>query len=361
LPPSNLSGVSNVHEARLALGKRLRELRSTAGLSGRALAESLSWQPSKVSKIENGRQTPSDDDIRAWTGATHREDQADALLATLHTLEIQHAEWQRILRAGIRPRQNELLDLDLRTRLFRAFEATVIPGLLQTAEYARARFAESIRVFRLKNDINEAVQGRLQRQEILYRPDKRFHFVLTEAALRMRLCPPEVMLGQLDRLISFSALPNVRLGIVGFGTQYATSPWHGFWLYDQDRVVVETYSAALTLTQPQEIELYARVFDELAAVASYGRAARAIINGVGDDLAAEVPDDDGATLPNGSHAKLVASNTEKFSVLANSSLLRSQEGVRNGAHARRFGRGLGAYICPAARTRPACSPARTCP
>jgi hypothetical protein len=65
-------------------------------------------------------------------------------------------------------------------------------------------------------------------------------------------------------------------------------------MYDADRVLVETYSAALTLAQPPEIELYARVFDELAAVASYGRAARSIINGVIDDLAAEVPDVDGS-------------------------------------------------------------------
>ena len=167
----------------------------------------------------------------------------------------------------------------------------------------------------------------MQRQEILYRPDKRFHFVLTEAALRMRLCPPEVMLGQLDRLVSFSALPNVRLGIIGFRTRYATSPWHGFWLYDQDRVMVETYSAALTLTQPQEIELYGRVFDELAAVASYGRAARAIINAVGEELAAEMPEEDGAPLPGIAHPKLVSSNTEKLSGLAATLLLRSQESV----------------------------------
>jgi len=286
--------VSNVHEARIALGHRLRELRSAANLSGRQLAELLSWPASKISKLENGRQTPSDDDIRAWTRATGSEAETEALLASLHTLEVQHAEWRRILHAGIRPRQNELADLDQQTKLFRVFESTVIPGLLQTAEYARIRFAEGIRVFKLTNDINEAVQGRIQRQEILYRPDKRFHFVLTEAALRMRLCPPEVMLGQLDRLISLSALPNVRLGIISFQTQYATSPWHGFWMYDTDRVLVETYSAALTLAQPPEVELYARVFDELAAVASYGRAARAITNNVIDDLASEAPDDDGS-------------------------------------------------------------------
>ena len=291
MPPNRTSGASNVHEARNALGKRLRELRQQADLSGRQLAELLSWPPSKISKLENGRQTPSDDDIRSWTRATKGESETEALLASLHTLEVQHAEWQRILRTGLRPRQNELAEWDQKTRFFRAFEATVIPGLLQTAEYARARFAEGIRRLNLPNDINEAIQGRMKRQEILYRPDKRFHFVLTEAALRFRLCAPEVMLGQLDRLVSFSGLPNVRLGIIGFETHYATSPWHGFWVYDNDRVLVETFSAALDLRQPQEIELYGTAFEQLAAVASYGRSARGIINRAIDELAPEVPED----------------------------------------------------------------------
>ncbi|WP_239307897.1 helix-turn-helix transcriptional regulator [Frankia sp. Cj3] len=291
LPPNNISGSSNVHEARNALGKRLRELRSSAALSGRQLAESLSWPPSKVSKLENGRQTPSDDDVRDWTRATNAEDETEALLASLHTLEVQHAEWQRILRTGLKPHQQDLTEWDQKTRLFRAFEATVIPGLLQTAEYARARFAEGIRRLKLPNDINEAVAARMQRQEILYRPDKRFHFILTEAALRFRLCPTEVMLGQLDRLVSLSQLTNVRLGIIAFETQYATSPWHGFWMYDNERVLVETFSAALDLRQPQEIELYGNAFEQLAAVASYGRSARVIISRVIDDLAPEPQED----------------------------------------------------------------------
>lgn len=72
---------------------------------------------------------------------------------------------------------------------------TFIPGLLQTAEYARARFAQSVTVFKVPNDIDEAVAARVRRQEMLYRPDKRFHFVLTEATLRYRLCAPAVMPG----------------------------------------------------------------------------------------------------------------------------------------------------------------------
>ncbi len=292
MPPSSTWTASNVHETRTALGKRLRELRSSAGISGRRLAESLSWPPSKVSKLENGRQTPTDDDIRDWTRVTGSVAETEALLASLHTLEVQHAEWQRVMRTGLRPRQQALIEWDQRTRLFRAFEATVVPGLLQTAEYARARFAEGIRRLKLPNDINDAVAARVQRQEILYRPDKRFHFVLTEAALRFRLCPPEVMLGQLDRLVSLSQLPNVRLGVIGFETQYATSPWHGFWLYDGERVLIETFSASLDLRQPQEIELYENAFEHLAAVASYGPAARGIINRAADELAKDLSDSD---------------------------------------------------------------------
>lgn len=144
----------------------------------------------------------TDDDIRGWTRITGSETEAEALLASLHTLEVQHAEWQRQITTGLRPHQREIAELDAKTRFFRAFEATFIPGLLQTAGYARHRFAQSITVFKVKNDIDEAVRARVRRQEILYRPDKRFHFVLTEAALRYRLCPPGVMLGQLDRQVS---------------------------------------------------------------------------------------------------------------------------------------------------------------
>lgn len=285
MPPKRTTSITSVHEARDALGKRLRELRTAARLSGRQLAESLSWPPSKVSKLENGRQTPTDDDICSWTQATDSEVETEALLASLHTLEVQHAEWHRQLRAGLKPHQQEIAELDARTGMFRAFESTFIPGLLQTAEYARHRFAQSITVFKVRNDIDEAVAARVRRQDILYRPDKRFHFVLTEAALRYRLCPPEVMLGQLDRLISFSQLPNVRLGVIGFDAAYVVAPAHGFWILDADRVMVETFSAELNLAQPQELALYIGIFDNLAAVASYGRSARAIINHVIGDLA----------------------------------------------------------------------------
>lgn len=292
LTPSRVSGSTSVDEARNALGKRLRELRQQAGLTGKQLAESLSWPASKVSKLENGRQTPTDDDILGWVRATSSEGEAEALLASLHTFEVQHAEWQRLLKVGLRSHQVELAEQDQRTKLYRAFEPVVIPGLVQTPEYARARFSQVVMVHKVPNDVNEAVRARMQRQEMLYRQDKRFHFVLTEAVLRYRLCSSEIMLGQLDRLISLCSLRNLRLGIIGSKTQYVIDPRHGFWLYNNDLVRVETYSAELNLRQPQEIKLYSGIFEQLAAVASYGGTARAIITAVIDDLASEAHEDD---------------------------------------------------------------------
>ncbi|MBB5839625.1 transcriptional regulator with XRE-family HTH domain [Kribbella italica] len=287
MPDNNTADATNVHEARTALGKRLRELRRSTGSTGREFAESLAWAPSKVSKLENGRQTPSDEDLRAWARASDHQSELDALLASLHSLELQFAEWRHLMRAGLRPQQEQLYEWDQKTRLLRVFEATVVPGLLQTGEYARARFEESVRRLKITNDAEEAVAARLRRQEILYRPGKQFHFVLTEAALRFRLCPLDAMLGQLDRLASISHLRNVKVGIIATETAYTVSPWHGFWIYDDRRVLLETFSAELDLRQPQEIELYADAFEQLAGVASYDRDARKIIGRVMADLASE--------------------------------------------------------------------------
>jgi transcriptional regulator with XRE-family HTH domain len=284
------SATTGVDEARNALGKRLRELRVGAGLSGRELAESLSWPGSKVSKIENGKQTPTDDDIRDWARGASAEDQAESLLHALHNLELQHAEWQRVLKAGMKSHQLTLSQLDEKTKFYRGFENTVIPGLVQTPEYARARFAQVVMVHKIPNDIDEAVKARMRRQEMLYRPDRRFHFVITEAALRYRLVGSDILIGQLDRLMAMTAMRNVKLGVIDFKTQYVADPRHGFWIYDEQLVQFESYSAEINLRQPQEIELYASIFGHLAAVASYGGEARAIISRVMRELADETED-----------------------------------------------------------------------
>lgn len=284
--------MTSIQHARQALGGRLREVRRRSGLTGRQLAGHLGWVPSKVSKLENGRQTPSDDDIRRWCAACGAGGELDGLLASLHTLESRHAEWRRILSGGATGHQGEISALDARTRLFRAFETSIVPGLLQVDGYARCVFAKVIAAHRVPDDINDAVATRMARQQILYDPAKRFHFVITEAALRYRLCPPRVMLAQLDRLMAATALSGVRIGVIPGPASYPAIPSHGFWILDDKIVMVETISAELNLTQPQEIELYASAFGQLAAVAGYGSHARSVITAIIEELRAETAGDD---------------------------------------------------------------------
>lgn len=128
----------------------------------------------------------------------------------------------------------------------------------------------------------------MDRQHILYAPGKRFHIVMTEAALRYRLCPPDVLEGQLDRLVSTSTMRNVRLGIIPFDVTYPVMPVHGFWLFDKHLMRAETFTAELHITETSELHAYARVFNDLARAAVYGPEARELITRVLADLAAEV-------------------------------------------------------------------------
>ncbi|WP_228011420.1 helix-turn-helix domain-containing protein [Nonomuraea phyllanthi] len=276
----------NPRQAREALGARLRELRKDAGLNGKQLAQTLRWQATKVSRIELGKQTPTEDDVRAWLGACDATDQQPSVIAQLRGLELAYAAWQRQLRTGTRDRQRQIASIEAETDLVRGFEPATVPGLFQTREYARHIMAQSIAVHEVTNDLEDGLMARMERQEILYRPGHRFHFVLTEAAIRNLLCPPEVLMGQIERLIASATLPNVALGIIPFSARLPKSPVHGFWIYGTQLVTVETFAAELSLTQPEEIALYAKIFGLMQHAAVYGKAARALMTDVLDDLAA---------------------------------------------------------------------------
>jgi transcriptional regulator with XRE-family HTH domain len=200
--------VSSFQRAREALGIRLRELRRDARLTGRQLAELNGWHPSKISKVEGGKQTPDEADLEAWASGCGKPGLAGELIASLRTLESHYVEHRRLFSTGMSAQQRAFSELEDQTAVVRNFENVFVPGLLQTPEYARYRLAEGVAYDGAPDDIDEAVGVRMQRQQILYRSGKRFVFVITEAVLRYRLCPPDVMLGQLDRLVALSTMPT---------------------------------------------------------------------------------------------------------------------------------------------------------
>jgi transcriptional regulator with XRE-family HTH domain len=281
---------TDIQLARETLGARLRALRRSTGLSGKDFAAGLRWPQSKVSKLETGRQTPSQADIAAWTQAAGQAHVGAELTAQLAELELFYSEYRKRLRAGMRHRQVEALTAETKMKFLRTFGTGRIPAFFQTPEYARCILSLGARLYGAPDDIAEAVAVRMRRQEVLYRPGKRFHIVITEGVLRScAVAPAKVMVPQLDRLVAATTLePTVKFGVIPFGANWPVALDHGFWLYDDNCVIVETLSAELRLTRADEIQLYGRAFDQLAAIACYGQAARAIITRVLTELSAHV-------------------------------------------------------------------------
>jgi transcriptional regulator with XRE-family HTH domain len=276
---------SAVRQAQEALGVRLRELRKDAGLTGRALAAATGQHYTRVSKIEHGVQPPSDQDIRAWCRTCGAEDQIADLVATLRAVESAYLEFRRQSRAGMkRVLGAHTVGLYEQTTTFRIYEHNVIPGLLQTADYCAAMLSFWIDFLDTPNDLDEAVAARMERQRVLYQRGKRFAIVLEEQALRTWFGDAGTQAGQLDRLLAAMSLPTVSVGIIPLMVERAAVASTGFWIFDDVLVALETPTASIEVTRPQEIDLYARMFTHLQAAAVYGKAARAIITAVLDDL-----------------------------------------------------------------------------
>ncbi|WIM96829.1 helix-turn-helix transcriptional regulator [Actinoplanes oblitus] len=276
---------STVHQAREAFGQRLRDLRRDAGLTGRGLADLAGWHSSKVSKIEYGKQSPSEDDIQVWCRLCRADDQAENLIAAVRGIEAMYVEWRRRLRTGTRARQEKSQSLESDTQLMRWFEPILVPGLLHTAEYATAVLTRVVQFYEIPDDIEAGVSARMERQQILYRRGHAFHFVMAQQALRTQVGSRDVMIGQLDRLLSVMSMARVRLGILPAEAPYL-APSNQFIMFDDRLVHVEAVSAELSITQPREIALYARTFALHAGQARYGDQARALILGELEQLRA---------------------------------------------------------------------------
>ncbi|MFF4655083.1 helix-turn-helix domain-containing protein [Streptomyces sp. NPDC001381] len=265
--------------AREALGARLRELRTEAGLEGKSLADRIGCQPSKISRLQNGKQTPTAADLTEWAQACGRPDVEAELQGLRAGLEMKqrHRSWRRQLAGGHRGRQEIAVRQTEATKAIRGLEVSRVPGLFQTPEYARVVFDSNAEFRGITPTTEAAVEARMRRQEALYDPEKTFRFLLCEAALYHRSCPADVMAEQLDRLYNLVGRRRIELGILPFGAQLRRTAPHAFWIYDRRLVIVETISEELWLTGEEDIRLYERAWDWLAESAEYGAPARRLI------------------------------------------------------------------------------------
>lgn len=268
---------SSVQEARKSIAERLREFRLDAGLTGRELAFRCGWHPSKSSRIENLKTLPSDADLRAWCIACGVEDQAADLVASSRTASSMYMEWRRMQRTGLRRLQESYVSLFERTRLFRVYNSHVIPGLLQTPEYATALLSAITDFRQLPNDVEEAVTARMARSRVIREGDHRFSILLEEGVLRYRIGDADTMAGQLDYLLTVMSLPRVSLGVIPFTVQRRMWTIEPFMIFDEEQAGVELLSADVMLSAPNDTRLYGRAFAALQRQAVYGAQARLLI------------------------------------------------------------------------------------
>ena len=263
-----------------SLGARLRAVRRAADLTGDELAAQLGWPASmgrgKVSKIERDRQDPSKDEIRDWLRICGHLELLDELLDLLAELKVSRTHYRDgLTEAGAVSVQQHRNQTVFAAKLIRTFENGMIPGLLQTAQYAKGVIEGARLLFGPTVDVDGAVQKRMERQPVTYDTAKSIEFVFTESALYLMPCSQAAMIRQLDYLLEVADMGIVTLAIIPFGVQLPFMPYNGFTLQD-DMLIVETLTGSEENTGDAAAKMqsaFALLIDEAVT----GEAARQLI------------------------------------------------------------------------------------
>ncbi|MEE1790478.1 helix-turn-helix transcriptional regulator [Streptomyces sp. BE308] len=258
---------------RRKLGEELRGLRHSSGLTSRDAARLLGWHQSKVSRIETGASGVSPTDVTRLLDAYGvRDIQLRALLEVLAgSAGGGGTGWWHAYRGLIPPQYRDFISLESQARTARTLETSVVPGLLQTAEYARAVTHASLDGLP-SGQLDSLVEVRLTRQRVLWaKPPLHFTAVLDEAVLRREVGGPEVMKDQLAHLTRVAQLPHVQLQLLPFkvgGYVGLTGPFVIFSfpnISDLDVVVLDHLTSSLYLERKEDLEAYSSAFRTLQA------------------------------------------------------------------------------------------------
>ncbi|MFE0046829.1 helix-turn-helix domain-containing protein [Streptomyces albireticuli] len=264
----------------------IRNLRLASGLSGERLALRCGMSQSKVSRIETGRTLPSATDVQQILNALSVDDDTqEELISLARTANAEYQDVRASVRRGLHHRQRELASLETNAKRIRFFMPTLVTGLLQVPEYMRA--AMSPPVDPAGGDVSRAVALKLERQSLLHDKSKRLEFMLTESAIRWRLCEPSVMALQLDHLVSVSRIPHVRLGVLPLSAPVREGAYHTFTVYDRALVTIEMFTGRVVLLDPKDIDHYQKLYSYFSERAAFDDDARSLLQGWAEDFRAD--------------------------------------------------------------------------
>ncbi|MGW3124410.1 helix-turn-helix domain-containing protein [Streptomyces sp. NPDC001107] len=198
---------------RQRLRERLKRAREAAGLTQQQVADRFSWSPSKVIRIENGKIGVSVTDAMAMAEAYGLSSEERRELVEL-ARAARRPPWFAPYKGVMTPALEAYIAYEESATIVRAFERNVMPGLVQTEEYARSLLQ------RIEEDRPEAAEQRIElrirRQQILSVEETQFFFILDESVLRRTIGSGEIMRQQCETLLRVSELPNVTVYYVPF-------------------------------------------------------------------------------------------------------------------------------------------------
>jgi len=258
-----------VRRRRLAL--ELRRLREAAKLTCEEVAEQLECSASKISRVETGRVSVSPRDVRDMLEIYGvADEQRDGLVQLAR--ESRQKGWWHAYGDTIQPHFATYLGLESAASEIRIYEVNLIPGLLQTEEYARTILTAGM-VNSPRPDIERRVELRMERQRLSRANPPELWCVLDEAALRRHVGGREVMRLQLEYLLEIASLRNVSLQVIPFAGGAHPGMGRPFIILsfgedvDPDVVYLEDLASALWVENIEEIDRYHVYFNHLQATA----------------------------------------------------------------------------------------------
>ncbi|MFJ7329317.1 helix-turn-helix domain-containing protein [Streptomyces cyaneofuscatus] len=276
---------------RRRLGAELKRLREKAGVSMEDAAERIGGDKPKISRQENGRQGVSKLEIEALLALYGVSD--DRLRTALTTLAREGrrkgwwAQYGDILTAGFQ----EWLSIESDAARILAFQPMLVPGLLQTVEYATEviRCAEKGATQEKRDSY---IEVRKVRQEIFARDNPpQYVCLLDEAVLRREVGGPAVMAAQLARILEVNNPPKLTIQVVPFGQGWHAGVHGPFNIYnypdpmDLDVVNLDYLDGALYLEEDDSVKRYQLAFDELRATALTTRQSMELVSSVQREFA----------------------------------------------------------------------------
>ncbi|MBA4864860.1 helix-turn-helix domain-containing protein [Streptomyces sp. PSKA54] len=264
---------SNVNPTvrRRRLGQELRRLREQKGMTAEEVAERLLVSQSKISRLENGRRSISQRDVRDLCGVYEVEDHriVDSLMQMAKDSR-QQGWWHSF---GDIP-YSVYIGLETDAASLRVYDPQVVPGLLQTRPYAESLIAGALPET-APTDIDKRVQVRMRRQERIsaHSNPLRLWTVLDEAALRRVVGSRNVMRDQLEHLVEQSQLPHVTVQVIpfdmgahpGLNGQYAILEFPD--AADSSVVYIEGVTSDLYLEKANDVHKYSVMYEHLRAQA----------------------------------------------------------------------------------------------